>query len=249
MPDHWHLMHPDHRSLEGQAFGSLAATFAVAGETVATSRISMVVRTTIGRQAYYIKTYTAGGKHLRRWIGRSRVQAEWENLLFFERLGIPTPRLVAYGKAVRGGVFQRGAIVTAAVPDAMDLERLALDHHPCFADRAWVVAVSDQLAHYTRRLHDHRFGHLDLKWRNILVSLAGPPRVYFIDCPAGCRRRGPAAGRWFIKDLACLDRDARNTLSRTQRLRFYLTYRRRPGLEPAEKRRIRRILHFYRGRK
>jgi tRNA A-37 threonylcarbamoyl transferase component Bud32 len=232
-----------------QAFATLEATFAAEGEFVTASPISRVIRVTLAGKIFYVKTYTAGGKNLRRWIGRSRARAEWENLLFFQSLGIPIAPVVAYGQTTRGGLFRRGALVTAEVPGTCDLAHMHDQNHSLLADRRWMQAVSRQIAVYTRRLHAQRFSHLDLKWRNILVTPTPAPQVYFIDCPGGQIRRGPLAGRWFVKDLACLDMIAKARLSRTQRLRFFLDYRRRRHLNPEDKRQIRRIVHFYRGRR
>lgn len=50
------------------------------------------------------------------------------------------------------------------------------------------------------------------------------------------------------KDLACLDKVAKQVLTRTQRLRFYLQYRGVLRLTGADKRQLRRILKFFEGR-
>ena len=155
---------------------------------------------------------------------------------------------MAYGHQTRCGLFQRGALITLEVPDTRDLSDLHSANHPLLKDRHWVATVSKQVARHTRRLHEKRFGHVDLKWRNILVTMSGSPRVFFIDCPAGRKRSGPGSNRWFIKDLACLDKVAQKRLSRTQRLHFYMAYAQRQSLGKADKRGIRSILKFFRGR-
>ena len=248
MASFWHVTPAFKNTLAAEVFSSLETTFGARGESITASPINRVIKLQAAGRAFYVKTYTAGGKKLKRWFGRSRVQAEWENLLFFERLGIPVPPVVAYGRNTRWGMFQKGALVTAAVPHSRDLASLHADNHPLLADRQWVSAVSRQVARHTRRLHRERFNHVDLKWRNILVTTTGTPCVFFIDCPAGRIRPGPAAARGFIKDLACLDKVAKIRLSRAQRLRFYLDYRELERLDPVDKRRIRRILDFFKGR-
>ena len=244
----WHVSPAYTNTAAASVFGSLAATFAAGGEYVTSSPISRVTRVTLGGAVYYVKTYTAGGKNLRRWIGRSRVQAEWENLLFFQSLGIPIAPVVAYGQSTRWDLSRQGALVTAEVLGTSDLARMHETGHLLLADRRWVASVSRQIAAFTRRLHREGFGHLDLKWRNILVTPTKAPKVFFIDCPGGRIRRGPLAGRWFVKDLACLDTIAKKRLSRTQRLGFYMDYRRCNRLSPKDKRRIKHVVHFYRGR-
>jgi len=54
--------------------------------------------------------------------------------------------------------------------------------------------------------------------------------------------------RRIVKDLACLDKVAKYSVSRSQRLRFYLQYRGRQRLNESDKRRIRQILNFFEGR-
>lgn len=245
----WHVTSAYRGTPTAETFASLEAAFAAPGEYITSSPISRVVRVEADNAAFYVKTYTAGGKNLRRWIGRSRARAEWENLLFFQSLGIPIAPVVAYGQDTRYGLFKQGALVTAEVTNTSDLARMHEQNDPLLADRDWLGAVSRQIANYTRRLHQQRFGHLDLKWRNILVTPTVPPEVFFIDCPGGKIRRGPLAKRWFVKDLACLDDLARKRLSRTQRLRFFMRYRRLTRLAPEDKVQIRRVLDFYKGRR
>ncbi|MNF03998.1 hypothetical protein D3C80_2034180 [compost metagenome] len=61
---------------------------------------------------YYVKRYWAAGKGLRRWLGRSRVKAEWQNLKYFTQWGIPTAPVVGWGQERRAGAFHRGALIT-----------------------------------------------------------------------------------------------------------------------------------------
>jgi RIO-like serine/threonine protein kinase len=229
-------------------FETLEKVFSLEGEHITSCPISRVIRVEFGGEAFYVKTYTAGGKKLRRWLGRSRAQAEWENLQFFEELAIPSPILVAYGLETSRGLFQRAALITAELKDTRDLNSLYLENHPLLTKREWVDEISRQVAQYTRRLHDYRFVHNDLKWRNILVTLSGLPQVYFFDCPAGQKRHGPFSKRWFVKDIACLDKVGKKCLSRTQRLRFFMDYYQLQRLGRKEKDEIMKILKFFEGR-
>lgn len=232
-----------------QAFASLDAVFALDGEPVARDPLSQVLRVAVGSRRYYVKRYHGAGKNpLRRWLGRPRVQAEWENLQHFAAWGIPTATLVGWGLERQGGSFRRGALITAELARTTDLNRMAMDGDPRLADRRWVAAVSRQLAEITRRMHARRFTHNDLKWRNLLVDDGAEPRLYLIDCPAGEFWWGPFLRYRIVKDLACLDKVAKYHLSRTQRLRFYLDYAGKARLDAGDKRRLRRILGFFEGR-
>lgn len=239
----------------GDALGTLEAAFAIGGEQIAWSPLSTVHRVTIGGRLLYVKRYVGDRKKLRRsWFGlRSlvvplRVENEWKNLQAFERWGIPTARLLAYGLERRLGRFTRGALVTEAIPDAEDLAHLARSGDPRLKDARWVASVSHQLAQATRAMHAAGFVHNDLKWRNLLVDRQDPPRLHFIDCPNGSYWKGPFLQYRIVKDLACLDKLAKYHLSRTQRLRFYLDYVQRPRLDAGDRQRIAKVLAFFTGR-
>lgn len=227
-------------------FGSLEAVFALQGRRLTRDPLSEVILVERADVRYYVKRYWGGGKGLRRYIGRPRVKAEWQNLRHFAKWGVPTASIVACGLERQMGRFVRGALITRELDNTEDLALLANRNDPCLQDRAWVDGVSRQLARATRILHDHHFTHNDLKWRNLLVNDRG--ELFFIDCPTGSFWWGPLLRYRIIKDLACLDKVACKVLSRTQRLRFYLQYRGRACLNAADKKRIRQIIGFFEGR-
>lgn len=239
------VLDPAYSSLAAD-FGSLDAVFALAGERVTRDPLSEVIRLERDGVTYYIKRYTGAGKGMRRYVGRPRVKAEWQNLKLFERWGIPTAPIVAYGLERQFGSFVRGALITRELAETEDMAALAAVNDQRLKDGGWVRDISQQLADATRRMHAHRFAHNDLKWRNLLVD---PQRhLYLIDCPTGAFWWGPFLQRRIIKDLACLDKVAKYQLSQTQRLRFYLRYVQRDRLTREDKSRIRQVLSFFQGR-
>jgi len=228
-------------------FADLDAVFALEGEIVALDSTTRTVRVEVDGRRYYVKRYHGlGKKPLRRWLGKPRVQLEWENLQRFAEWGIPTARLVACGLEREGGVFARGALVTEEIPGTTDLARLVRARDPRLKSQSWRDGVCAQVAAIARALHARRFAHGDLKWRNLLVDDAG--RVFLIDCPSGGFWWPPFLEYRIVKDLACLDKVARRVLSRTERLRFYLDYAQKRRLDEFDKRRIRRIAGFFEGR-
>ncbi|MBW6475004.1 MAG: lipopolysaccharide kinase InaA family protein [Anaerolineaceae bacterium] len=228
---------------EKPCFETIQATLQQTGDTISKDPISQVVRADINNQRYFIKQYHQGGKGVRRFFGRSRAEGEWSNLLYFASLDIPTPRIVAYGRAVVNSQ-KLEVLVTAGVEDSIDLATLARQDPEIFKNRNWFLSIMQQVAEYTQRLHDDGFIHWDLKWRNILVQHGETPKVYFFDCPLGRHWYGWIKYRGAIKDLGCLDLEARKVLTQTQRLWFYLYYRRLKKLNPAAKRQIIAIDRF-----
>lgn len=232
----------------GRCFASLETVFALEGEQVARDPLSTVHKVWVGDRFYYVKRYTDAGKHLRRYVGRPRVQAEWENLFHFQAWGIPTATIVGFGMEYRSGRFHRGALITEELSDTADMANIAKGGDPRFADRRWVDHVSRQIAHATRMMHDQNFTHNDLKWRNILVNRKPYPDAFMIDCPSGSFWWGPMLGYRIVKDLACLDKLGKRVLTRTQRLRFYHHYTGCDRLSQEDKRRIKAVLIFFQGR-
>lgn len=227
-------------------FAQLDRVFALEGERLTSDPLSEVIRVRRDGVYYYVKRYWGAGKGLRRFIGRPRVKAEWQNLQHFARWGIPTATIVAHGLERQHGSFSRGALITLELPNTEDLAHLAYHRDARLSDRLWVDLVSRQLAAATRTLHEHGFAHNDLKWRNLLVD--DRARLFFIDCPSGDFWWGPFLQRRIIKDLACLDKVAKQVLSRSQRLRFYLQYCGRERMSSADKRRVKQIVRFFEGR-
>lgn len=221
-------------------FGSLDAIFKLQGERITGDRLSDVIRVEHQGIRYYVKRYYLAGKGLRRFIGKPRIQGEWENLQWFERFGIPTAAIVAYGFERRLGLFRRGAMITQEIANTEDLVSIAARRDGRFLDRDWVRNISNQLASATRILHQNRFIHNDLKWRNILVD--NEEKLYLIDCPIGGFWRGGLLRYRIIKDIKTLDHLAKSTISRTQRLAFYKSYAGITTLADRDKQFIREML-------
>ena len=233
---------------ERQAFDSLDKVTAGPGELINESRLSRLTLCTVGDKHYYVKVYRHAGRYLRRFLGRSRVRAEWQNQLFFRTLGIPTARTVAFGEHKRLGRQYVGYIVSEEIPQTIDLWRLVGEQSDRLDNFEWVRDVIDRLAGYVRVMHHHHFVHNDLKWRNILVDFSNTPGLYIIDCPLGRVSYGPGFSRAVVKDLACLDQVAKLHLSRSQRMRFFMRYHETSHLTGTHRRQIKKILRFFEGR-
>ena len=225
-------------------FPDHAAAIGAPGEEINGNWMSRLVRYRDGDDYYYIKTYTSRGRWLRKFIGRSRTRAEWENLQAFVAMGIPTADLVAYGESYTSGSYC-GTLITREVIGTSDLAALADSGHSLLGDRQWRLQIIRRLSETVQNMHGHGFVHNDLKWRNILAHVTVNPMVYLIDCPLGRKMPGPFLVRGRIKDLACLDKIARRQLSKMERLRFYLAYKGKSRLSVKDKKEIYRVLRFF----
>ena len=231
-----------------EAFGSLERVFDLSGTAVARDSESIVFRVAVGAHSYYVKRYHKT-KGLRSWFGFARIRKEAENQLLFKQLKIPAAEVVAYGEEHVLSKTIRGALITLALENTADLASIAHQTPGLIQSRRWARQVILQVADITRRLHDYRFCHNDLKWRNILVTLDEEnPQVYLIDCPVGQRWPAFLLPRRIIKDLACLDKVAKYQLTQTQRLFFFKEYMQRKHLTAADKAMIRKIVRYFQGR-
>lgn len=235
-----------HSSVE-DIFPDMKTSSEADGEKINGNWMSKVVKVTVGETSYYVKTYASRGRWLKRFLGRSRVRAEWENQALFHDLEIPAAEVVAYGETSPGTDYQ-GVVITREVRGTSDLDALYRAKSSWLFDIGWRRAVIGRLAEATRKLHRYGFVHNDLKWRNILVETTDDPGVYLIDCPLGRKTFGPLLSRGRVKDLACLDKHGKVQLSRSDRLRFYLSYRGHERLDAVDKEEIRRVLKFFEGR-
>ncbi|WP_426415754.1 lipopolysaccharide kinase InaA family protein [Aestuariirhabdus sp. LZHN29] len=244
----WTITEPYLGTDAAEAFATLDEVFELDGEIVAADDESATFPYRVGAKRYYVKRYHKT-KEFRSYLGMSRIVTEWRNQQQFVAWGLPAAQVVAYGQQRLLSKTQRGALITEALENTLDLAQMAEMGSPLLQNRGWMRLVLRQLADITRALHDRRFAHNDLKWRNILVSQnPDAPRLYLIDCPAGRRWVWPFLEHRIVKDLACLDKVAKYQLSRTQRLGFYLHYVDRPRLTAADRKRIGKILAFFDGR-
>lgn len=191
---------------------------------------------------YYIKIYHERGHHLRRYCAKSRARGEWENLLYFQKRNLLIPELLIYGESSSlHKNYKGGFLVEREVRYSQDLRSIAKENTRWPVDFVWRRQILLKIADYLRRLHEDGFVHRDFKWRNILVKLEGPVSIYLIDCPLGRRHRGLLYSLGWWRDLRSFDKTARRFLSRTDRLRFYLSYTQREKLTQKDKRLIHKI--------
>lgn len=244
----WTVNKPWCNSRAGDSFSSLEKVLNLSGEPISKDKESVVFSLSIDGHRYYIKQYHST-RGLRSWLGLSRIRQEARNQLWFNQIGLPAARVVAFGEEHILSRTLRGALITESIDCTEDMARMAKQNPEQFKNRAWFKQLSCQVAEITSTLHQHRFCHNDLKWRNLLVSQdSAKPKVYLIDCPLGQRFWGPFLRLRIIKDLACLDKVGKRVLTRTQRLRFYKEYRQCDRLTEDDRKTLQRVLTYFEGR-
>lgn len=204
------------------------------GETIKRAPATEVIRSRLGNHHVYLKKYWAN-TFRQQWsgalrgslVGKSKVRREYENLHKLRTWGFDAPAPVAYGEDRRAGWLKRSFLISEAIPGPVPLDAIIKDGSP----RELVTHLAD----YVRRLHEHRFVHHDLYWRNIILTGNSLDHFFLLDAHHG------GSGKC-ADDLAALDAPAPYYFRRTERLRFFLQYRQHERLTAADKRLIRQVL-------
>jgi hypothetical protein len=208
-----------------------------AGELVSDSSTTRCIRITAADgSAFYFKRYFC---HIRRglrfWMRPGKGAVEVWAYQQLKALGIPTLDIVAFGEKRVLGVLKSNFLISRAVPHSQDLGNFALNEWYLMPEpmrRQVYTEIASQLVMLTRRAHQGRFFHQDLKWRNILVRTEDDHySIVWIDAPRASKMRLRTA-RGAMVDLSGMARFAVGLLSVYDRMRFicrYLGTERRPG--------------------
>jgi len=184
---------------------------------------------------------------LKNWLRCRAVKSlgisDFETACRLQAAGIPVPKTIAFG-CERGLVFEkRSFIIIEKIPRAESLERKvpeAFAASPGPSNLKQRRHFIEQLALFIKKFHAAGFRHRDLYLCHIFYGRGD--RFYLIDLS---RVSKPllAARRLLVKDIAQLYYSApRSYFTRTDRLRFYLSYTGRTTLTNADKRFIRKVL-------
>lgn len=193
------------------------------GEIVHQSETSLTRRIVIPHGAVantlYLKTYRS--LPLRGWT-RSRPTREARNYsILRDECEMKVPDVIAFGARRAFGRWTEGIIVTRAVPNAISLDRL-ID-----CTEALRRYLPEHTSAMVARMHAAGFYHVDLQWRNLLVSDDGTdaPDIYVIDSARGGLRHWRVLrehGR--LRDLSSLFKEARHRLTPREQLRWLKSY-------------------------
>jgi hypothetical protein len=229
-----------------------------AGQVITHSGSTEVRRVQVGTgsdaRTVFIKKYWVrrpsqlwGGMFRGTFFGRSKVRREYDNLFRLRAGQMDAPEPVACGEERHAGWLLRSFLISQGVAEPMPLHHFICRHLPGLpVDEARMSRrqLIENLAEYTRRLHEHRFVHHDYFWRNILLSGHGLRQFFLIDAHKGRRWLPWEERRARAKDLAALDAPAPNYFRRTERLHFFLRYRGHRMLHAEDKELLRLTLRL-----
>jgi len=179
--------------------------------------------------------------------GTIRHSSCWHERKIIKQLGalrIPAPMVVAYGEKMFLGYERASFLITLGIV-GQSLERYVPKHLSRSAGpqelrkrRAWIARLAELIS----RFHNAGYCHRDLYLSHVFISFKsdGEPIFYLIDL-ARCFRMYLRKTRWIVKDLAGLDYSAGTFVTRTDRLRFLLSYLAKEKLDAASKGLIRKI--------
>ncbi len=167
-------------------------------------------------------------------FGRSKVRREFDNLAWLRAHGFDAPLPVAWGEERSGGWLKRSLLISEGIPEPVALSKFIRDTLPSRPAAARRELI-ERLAALTRRLHEQRFVHHDLFWRNIILTGESLDRFALIDAHKGRVWRAGTEQGSRGADLAALDAPAPWYFRRTERMRFFLRYRGHARLTPEDK--------------
>ena len=115
MRSYWYFSEKHQQPSYQEQFGDLDRAFTAQGEAIDHCDISQALRVTMDDRRVYVKKYTQAGSRIRKYLGRSKIRGEWENLRFFKSLQIPAPEIVACGERSGWLRYDRGILVMEEV--------------------------------------------------------------------------------------------------------------------------------------
>ena len=198
------------------------------------STLKLMLRNNGGGIGAYLKRYQSPA--FKAWITSllrlsfpRNAMDEWKNILTFHTFGIPTMIPLSAGLKKHYGFKKESFLLTREIEGVKRLDHYLTRHFsPPLKSHHFKEkkALIKELALLVRRMHLSGFNHRDLYLCHILVKkdVSNNWDIYFADLHR-VDQRNKVGIRWKVKDLAALNYSAdKNTITRTDRLRFIAHY-------------------------
>lgn len=219
------------------------------GELVTRKRGRTVVRLQVAERIFYLKRNRFHPREFWKTLSRFRLPPrsalqEWESILAVRDAGIPTVPPVAMGEELVCGVEKASFTMTEALYDTEPLEDVFRREFAGELSTSLLKKKRDlieRVADIARKLHRSGMYHQDLYLGHFL--LGADNNLYLIDLQRVVRCR-KVPRRYLVKDLGQLAYSAEVTggFSRSDQMRFFLSYLELSHLGRAEKALLRRVL-------
>ena len=185
------------------------------------------------KQAFFLKRHGPSPlkEFIKPWLRLTRpilgARNEWNAILAFHEIGIPTMIPVAIGESGRDSF-----LLTESIEGCRKLSHWV-------EDNAWTYKPGSgrqrntllrRIALTARQMHKAGMHHQDFYLTHLMVPADDPERELFVIDLGRVRRHRRLGKRWIVKDLAQLNFSTPH-LSRDDRLRFLETYLARPLCE------------------
>jgi len=209
----------------------------LAQPNLASFRERIMFETDNPKTTLFLKRYQNIPKfnQLKNWLARhkkiSTMACDFEPAENLRKFGINTPQTIAFGQQWQSFFEKRSFIVTEKIPDSFSLEEKLPKKTKNFIEN---------LAAFVRKFHNTGFRHRDLYLCHIFCNSKG--QFTLIDLN---RVFKPLvfSRKFLIKDLAQLYYSAPgNIFTKTDRLRFFLSYLRKNKLTKQDKIIIKKII-------
>lgn len=196
-------------------------------------------------QDCFLKVYLYAGRPPIGRLAACKPMREARNYELLRACGLDVPDVLAVGARRSRGVTAVGFLLTRAIPRACPLADYWEQSRRAGKGRAERRNIIRRTAEMVSRMHAAHLYHIDLQWRNLLVSPNGAddPRVFVLDCVRGGRRIHPlrrAHGR--LRDLSSIFKEAPGRLSRAEQVRWLRYYLGASKLTEVHRAMIRAIL-------
>ena len=199
----------------------------------------------------YRKSY---GWKLWKRIRPSKSKREFRNYSYLRKIGVPCPGDLEYeDRRNIFGILTFSSITMEKLEDTTDIRYLmCLDEYAELrANEVFRKKLSRKISGYVRTMHDNDFFHLNLNFRNVLVSreATDEPKVYIIDVTSSVIQ--PMAVRrhyMMVKEIAFLYKDARKWCTLRELMIFFHTYLGKSKLNQADRELMQEIKTYAEGK-
>jgi heptose I phosphotransferase len=146
---------------------------------------------------------------------------EWNAIIDFHRIGIPTMVPVAVGQSGSDSF-----LITESLENCDKLSNILTDSRDSTVPHLSLRQISVTVANLARTMHNSGLHHQDFYLGHLMQSQTTPETIYIIDL-GRVQKQTPLSQRWIIKDLAQLNFSA-SKVPLFERLRFLREYLGRP---------------------